>query len=69
MKQKYDVAAYVWPSYTGDEKRARIFWSEGYGEWQTVKNAKENNDFITKPPISTAFFIFLLTFCLKPHII
>ena len=35
--KKYDVAAYVWPSYTGDEPRARIFWDEGYGEWQTVK--------------------------------
>jgi len=35
--KKYDVAAYVWPAYTGDEKRARIFWEEGYGEWQTVK--------------------------------
>jgi len=34
---KYDIAAYVWPSYTGDEPRARIFWEEGYGEWQTVK--------------------------------
>ena len=22
---KYDIAAYVWPSYTGDEPRARIF--------------------------------------------
>ncbi len=36
---KYDIAAYVWPSYTGDEPRARIFWEEGYGEWQTVKSA------------------------------
>ena len=36
MKQ-YDVAAFVWPSYTGDEPRTRIFWPEGYGEWQTVK--------------------------------
>ena len=35
--KKYDIAAYVWPSYTGDEPRARIFWEEGYGEWQTVK--------------------------------
>ena len=35
--KKYDVAAFVWPSYTGDEPRARIFWEEGYGEWQTVK--------------------------------
>ena len=39
MKQ-YDVAAYVWPSYTGDEPRARQFWEEGIGEWQTVKNTK-----------------------------
>ena len=38
--KKYDVAAYVWPSYTGDDKRARIFWEEGYGEWQTVKKMK-----------------------------
>ena len=27
--KKYDVAAIIWPSYTGDEKRARIFWPEG----------------------------------------
>ncbi|MBQ7346389.1 MAG: glycoside hydrolase family 99-like domain-containing protein [Clostridia bacterium] len=38
--KKYDVAAYVWPSYTGDEPRTRIFWPEGYGEWQTVKDMK-----------------------------
>lgn len=37
---KYDIAAYVWPSYTGDEPRSRIFWPEGYGEWQTVKTMK-----------------------------
>ena len=35
----YDVAAYVWPSYTGDEPRTRIFWPDGTGEWQSVKNA------------------------------
>lgn len=40
MKKKYDVAAYVWPAYTGDEPRTRIFWPEGYGEWETVKAAK-----------------------------
>ena len=38
--KKYDVAAYVWPAYTGDEPRARIFWSEGMGEWQTVRAAE-----------------------------
>ncbi len=37
--KKYDVAAFIWPSYTGDEPRSRIFWPEGYGEWQTVKNS------------------------------
>ncbi len=25
MKRKYDVAAFVWPAYTGDEPRTRIF--------------------------------------------
>ncbi len=34
--QKYDIAAYVWPSYTGKELRARQFWPDGIGEWQTV---------------------------------
>ena len=34
---KYDIAAFIWPSYTGDEPRTRIFWPEGCGEWQTVK--------------------------------
>ena len=38
MKQ-YDVAAYIWPAYTGDEPRTRMFWPEGMGEWQSVKNA------------------------------
>ncbi len=35
--REYDIAAFIWPSYTGDEPRSRIFWPEGYGEWQTVK--------------------------------
>ena len=39
MTRSYDIAAYVWPAYTGDEPRARIFWPEGIGEWQSVKNA------------------------------
>ena len=39
MARKYDVAAYIWPAYTGDEIRTRIFWPEGIGEWQSVKNA------------------------------
>jgi hypothetical protein len=39
MNKVYDVAAYIWPSYTGDEPRSRMFWPEGMGEWQTVRNA------------------------------
>ena len=35
----YDVAAYIWPSYTGDEPRSHMFWPEGEGEWQTVRTA------------------------------
>ena len=37
-KQSIDVAAFVWPAYTGDEPRTRMFWG-GIGEWQSVKNA------------------------------
>lgn len=37
--EKYDIAAYIWPAYTGDEPRTRMFWPEGMGEWQSVKNA------------------------------
>ena len=44
MKQKYDVAAYIWPAYTGDEPRTRMFWKEGIGEWQSVKNSAPKDD-------------------------
>ena len=50
---KYDIAAYVWPAYTGDEPRTRIFWPDGIGEWQTVKNqsVKENGYLWDRKPI------------------
>ena len=38
-KKQYDVAAFVWPSYHPDE-RAKIFWPDGIGEWQTVISNK-----------------------------
>ncbi len=38
-KEAYDVAAYIWPSYTGDEPRTRMFWPEGNGEWETIRKA------------------------------
>lgn len=37
---KYDVAAYFAPIWTGNEKRARIFWPEGMGEWESVRSAE-----------------------------
>ena len=37
--QTYDVAAIIWPSYHPDD-RAKIFWPDGIGEWQTVMNNK-----------------------------
>ena len=40
MNKKYDVAAYIWPAYTGTEPRTHMFWPEKNGEWQTVRNAK-----------------------------
>jgi hypothetical protein len=50
---RIDVAAYIWPSYTGDEPRTRIFWEEGIGEWQTVKNTapKDNGYFWNRKPL------------------
>ncbi|MBE6689427.1 MAG: hypothetical protein E7588_09195 [Ruminococcaceae bacterium] len=50
---KYDIAAYIWPAYTGDEPRSRIFWPEGIGEWQTVKNSvrKENGYYWNRKPV------------------
>lgn len=43
-KSKYDIAAYIWPAYTGDEIRTRMFWPEGIGEWQSVKNSVSKFD-------------------------
>ncbi|MDR1093682.1 MAG: glycoside hydrolase family 99-like domain-containing protein [Clostridiales bacterium] len=38
--KRADVAAYVWPSYTGDDIRARQFWPKGFGEWESVLKMK-----------------------------
>lgn len=38
-QHKYDVAAYIWPAYTGDAPRTLMFWPEGMGEWENVRNA------------------------------
>ena len=43
-RQKIDVAAYIWPAYTGKEPRTYPFWPDGIGEWQTVKLAEPKCD-------------------------
>ncbi|MCQ2445575.1 MAG: glycoside hydrolase family 99-like domain-containing protein [Clostridia bacterium] len=49
MKKHYDVAAYIWPSYSGADPRNHIFWNEGYGEWQSVKTAEKKFEGHTWP--------------------
>ncbi len=51
--KKYDIAAYVWPSYTGDEVRTRMFWPQGFGEWQTVMNTNKRYPNDSRPPLIT----------------
>ena len=46
---RYDIAAYIWPAYTGDEPRTRIFWPEGMGEWQSVRSATKKFEGHTWP--------------------
>ncbi len=48
----YDIAAYIWPSYTGKEPRTLQFWEQGIGEWQSVLSATnkvEGQQFPRKP--------------------
>ena len=46
--KKYDIAAYIWPAYTGKEPRTRMFWPDGIGEWQTTKltHAYPEHDYV-----------------------
>lgn len=37
--QRYDIAAYIWPAFTGDEPRSRQFWPDGEGEWESIRSA------------------------------
>ena len=42
-KQKYDVAAYLYPAYVSDDPRLRPFWPMGLGEWETVMTMQKRN--------------------------
>lgn len=39
MSNRYDVAAYVWPDYTGDEPRTGCSGRKGSGNGSPFKNA------------------------------
>jgi hypothetical protein len=34
---RYDVAAYVWPSCHHDERFGKMLWPDGSGEWEVIK--------------------------------
>ncbi len=42
-KQKYDVAAFLYPAYASDDPRLRPFWPMGIGEWETVMTMQQRN--------------------------
>lgn len=49
---KIDVAAYVWPAFSGKDERSWRFWPEKNGEWESVKSSYskfEGNDWPRKP--------------------
>lgn len=41
LKQRYDVAAFLYPAYATGDPRLRPFWPSGIGEWETVTNMQE----------------------------
>ena len=42
-RQKYDVAAFLYPAYASDDPRLRPFWPMGIGEWETVMTMQQRN--------------------------
>lgn len=44
--KKYDIAAYVYLAYTAKDIRAKLFWPDGIGEWQTVKMEHKSRNII-----------------------
>ena len=53
MMKKYDIAAFIWPSYTGKEPRAYQFWEQRIGEWQSVLSAesREEGQILPRKPL------------------
>ena len=42
-KQKYDIAAFLYPAYASDDPRLRPFWPSGMGEWETVMTMQQRH--------------------------
>lgn len=42
-KQKYDVAAFLYPAYVYDDPRLLPLWQGGMGEWETVFTMQKRN--------------------------
>lgn len=49
-QNRYDIAAFVWPAYQPDG-RAKLFWPEGIGEWQSVKNDRPKKNHRPRKPL------------------
>ena len=42
-KQKYDVAAFLYPAYANDDPRLLPLWQGGMGEWETIFTMQQRN--------------------------
>lgn len=50
MVGHYDVAAFIWPAFHHDTRMERI-WTEGDGDWMTVRNARPRFDGHNQPRV------------------
>lgn len=52
-RQKYDVAAFLYPAYASDDPRLRPFWPMGIGEWETVMTMQKRypNHYWNRKPL------------------
>lgn len=52
-RQRYDVAAFLYPAYASDDPRLRPFWPMGIGEWETVMTMQKRypNHYWNRKPL------------------
>lgn len=52
-RQRYDVAAFLYPAYASDDPRLRPFWPRGIGEWETVMTVQKRypNHYWNRKPL------------------